>query len=305
MPEFKRKEFPHQRRPESREAFDREGAWRKAKEALAKKEISLEEFRGLYDAAMIDRDTAYVRQRESEIARAQSREQESSKQLADIFEAIVYEQVEEGHWLGSDASTIRSSRFDDLKNGVDSVVRFRRGGEGDAYMGLAIDVTFGSDIQKKMEHVLEEIERGDLAEVKYVSAGGDEKGANAEFTGRMHVPRVVVGFNGPLVEELAGLWMDKTRTRELASHPAQMLLIEEIRQQLEVLAAYAEKKEKKQIAAVYRRNLEVLSRSVAGKNAPQTSGRQNTPQIPERLLKDRVYTWIKNYMEDLNAGNHA
>lgn len=150
-----------QRGANREQIHDLDRMWQWAVETIEAKQISPERFRGFYDGAMIDRDLAYVKRRKDEIKKGETRESEESKKLATIFEAIVHEGIERFGWLGPDATAIRTSEYDDLK-GVDGIARFRREGESDAHLGLAMDVTFGSEIQKKMDRTKEDIDNGHL-----------------------------------------------------------------------------------------------------------------------------------------------
>ncbi|MEK9195043.1 MAG: hypothetical protein AAB975_01600, partial [Patescibacteria group bacterium] len=273
-------ERQHVARHEQTADLDR--MWQWATETIEAKQISPERFRGFYDGDMIDRDLAYVRRRKEEIKKTETRESEESKKLATIFEAIVHEGIERFGWLGPDALSIRSSEYDDLK-GVDGIVRFRHEGEGDAHLGLAMDVTYGSEIKKKMDRTKEDIDRGKghLAEIKYFISPSEEGSEHSEYMGKLQAPRVVVGFNAPMVRELAELWMHSGNNEKIASHMAQELLAGEILAQLTYWADYAKQTRKTYIAAVYRRAAVMLERNLKLKE--QQSKRDEKQSIPQHL----------------------
>ncbi|MEK7082717.1 MAG: hypothetical protein AAB972_00975 [Patescibacteria group bacterium] len=286
-------EKQHNTRREQTADLDR--MWQWATETIEAKQISPERFRGFYDGDMIDRDLAYVRRRKEEIKKGETPESEESKKLATIFEAIVHEGIERFGWLGPDASSIRSSEYDDLK-GVDGIVRFRHEGEGDAHLGLAMDVTYGSEIKKKMDRTKEDIDNGHLAEITYFISPADEGSERPEYMGKLQVPRVVVGLNAPVVRELAELWMHSGNNEKIASHMAQELLAGEILAQLTYWADYAKQTGKTYIAAIYRRAAVMLERNLKLKK--QQSKRDEKQSIPQHLKEDRVYKTIQEYLEE-------
>ncbi len=273
---------------------DLDRMWQWATETIEAKEISPERFRGLYDGAIIDRDLEYVRRRKDEIKKEETPESKQSKKIATVFEAIVHEGIERFGWLGPDATAIRSSEYDDLK-GVDGIVRFRHEGEGDAHLGLAMDVTFGSQIKKKMDRTKEDIDKGHLAEVKYFISGNEGNGDHPEYMGRLQVPRVVVGLNAPLIKELAELWMNSGNNEKIASHDAQKLFAEEIRAQLHFWADYAKQTGKMYIAGVYKRAAMMLEHNMKLKE--QEKEQHEKKSFSENLKEDRVYKTIQEYLK--------
>lgn len=284
-----------QRGASHEQTSDLDRMWQWATETIEAKQISPERFRGFYDGAMIDRDLAYVRRRKDEIKKAETPKSEESKKLATIFEAIIHEGIDRFGWLGPDASSIRSSEYDDLK-GVDGIARFRREGEGDAHLGLAMDVTFGSEIQKKMDRTKEDIDKGHLAEIKYfISPSDDEGGEHPEYMGKLQVPRVVVGFNAPVVRELAELWMGSGNNEKITSHMVQELLVEEILTQLTYWADYAKQTGKPFIAAVYRRTAVMLEHNLKLKEQQKQQGEKKP--LPQNLKEDRVHKAIQDYLK--------
>lgn len=300
MQTFGQPSFEYRRREKEEESFPFDEAYLRANKILKEQEIQPAEFYDVINPDEIESDLAYVRRMEHEYEKRETPEEKESHKLSDILEAVMHQEIELSDWLGPDTETIRPSRFDDIKNGVDSVIRIRKGGSEDTRLALGIDVTFSKySLEKKMKRILREIDSGELAEVKYYSEE-DEESEKPRHVAHLRVPRIAVGFNAPVIRELGGIWMDKTRKKDLARHPVQHLLADEIMMQLKVLGDYAEQKGKPSIAAAYRKALTELTSSVRKKATGKVEGISET--LPAHLTGDRVYVWLKSYMEDLQKG---
>ena len=145
------------RRAEQMDIYNK--AYERAQAVLEKERIDPEKFRD-YDKDMIARDKEYVLKREAQFKMRATPESQKTKKIATVLEAIIHEQTELSDWLGPDASTVSTSRYDDIANGTDTIVRFQREDEADAHLGLAIDVTFSPDIREKLDGVKEDIKHG-------------------------------------------------------------------------------------------------------------------------------------------------
>ena len=94
---------------------------------------------------------------------------------------------------------------------------------------------------------------GLLFEIKYFHSD------RQHFTGRKRkVPQVVVGVEIERVQELGLLWMNR-RNAELAIHPAQITILEEIALQLKTFAEYAKRTEKNELASLFEKELEKIT----------------------------------------------
>ena len=205
--------------------------------------VKMEPFRELYNTG-VDRDKENVKEhlkifkaQLDALTPSQRLEHAEAKLAANVFEGVVYSEVNQSEWLGKEVVAIRTTPYDDIINGVDVVVEFSDPSGGRRHLALAIDVSFGeSAIPKKFKRILEEIDRGEAAKVKYFESTG--------FKGMLkNIPRTVVGIERKVVEELAALWLEKdTNTRDqttLRSHPIQHMILAQVVQQLEVFEQYA------------------------------------------------------------------
>jgi hypothetical protein len=147
--------------------------------------------------------------------------------------------------------TRKASRYDDVVNGVDTIAEIEQE-NSTSHLALAIDVTHGVMLQKKFDRIKREIDEGTLTTIKYF------ENSDETFRGRLlKVPRVVLGVEKSAVVELAGLW-NAGKNKELATHPVQVQLIEEITVQLQSCLEYAQKTGKGDIARVYERQLRII-----------------------------------------------
>jgi len=253
-------------------------AFVKAKDGLARDEIDLSEFEGVFGEE-VEQDRKYVDKMESRFKAGETGEEKEGRMLATILEAIIHEQAELSDWLGPDATTIKPSRYDDIANGVDELVEFQ-GEEETSYLAMAIDVTFGEDVAKKFTRIKEEIDRGVLGEVKYFFS---------EYTGKRkkleNVPRVVIGADARTVKELADLWVEGKK-KELGGHKIQFQILDEILIQAEAFHNYANKFGHDNVALAYREMARKIEEIIKEKFSG--AGSQDSGERDERFYDIRM-----------------
>jgi hypothetical protein len=217
----------------------------KAQKVLGKDIIKPKQFSHLYDESMIEKDEALVAKRKAEFVGGRDPRKETVEKLAAVFEAVLHEEAELSEWLGPNVTTIKTSDFDDIVNGVDSVAEIREGEAGTSHLAFAIDVTFDENTEKKFERIKQEIDKGELAKVKYFFS------QDTGFMGSLNmVPRVVVGAEPKTVEELSELWLERNN-KVLGSHQIQFQILEEILIQLEAFEQYANRIKQFEVAGKY------------------------------------------------------
>lgn len=197
---------------------------KKAKGKLEGGRLREQEFVGEYGERAIADDLKEVAEIERRAVRFRVQE---GKMIAEIFEALVSECGESNNWFGKNALVRTASRFDDFKNGIDAIVEFPES-EGSTFLGLAADVTFSPDIAGKFARIQEQIGKGQLARVKY-------------FKPVHELPEVIVGAGMKIVLEVGELWLEQ-RNRELEVHRLQVMLLIQMRAQLEAFALLARAK---------------------------------------------------------------
>ena len=199
MPHFERKRVEIK---QSEPAIDIKSAYERARKINDQESIDPQKFEH-YDKTMVLRDMELVQRREADFRMQSTRESEENKKVATILEAILHEQIGTSDWIGPNVSTIKSSRFDDIVNGVDSIARIQREGEGDTHLGLAIDVTFSSHITDKLDRIKDDVKNGKLTQIKYFASPNPEDAKEYTYMGSLKVPRVVIGIEKKAVLDLA------------------------------------------------------------------------------------------------------
>ena len=200
-----------------------------------------EEFVEHYGRKEVEKDVEYVAKMEEKFLQNNSEEASRMHKLAIIFEAIILDQVYSSEWLGESADTTASSRYDDIKNGIDAIVEWEDGGEESEFLALAIDVTFAGDVSEKFSKIKKGIS-SDSSRVKYFSHNGT--------IGLESVPRAVIGADANTIKDLIELWLTGNK-RALGEHPVQIQILEEVIGQMKAFGEYAEKIGKKEVAVKY------------------------------------------------------
>lgn len=259
--------------------IDEELAYRRAEKALKVDRIKETDFEDLYGKENIERDLAKIKDLETKF--------EPPSKTAVILEAIIHEQSESNEWLGSQAHTLRASRYDDIIHGVDEIVEFPDEDEPGkkSHLALGIDVTFSPNLLKKFKPIIERLSRGELTKVKYFRPSS----LRGELT---QIPQVVVGVDTRTLQEFIPHWLERD-TKTLAAHPMQIIVLEEIRMQLEAFAEYADQAKKHDAANKYRTNLQIIE-DVLGQKADL---RKKFPL--ESLKNDEVFLGIFLELERL------
>jgi hypothetical protein len=262
--------------------LEKDDSYRKARETLASEAIDIETFVDLYGEDNVARDQTYVERMEREFKRTKTSEQAEFGELAAVFEAIILEQTELNEWLGPDTDTIKTSRYDDIKNGVDSIAEIRETESAASYLALAIDVTFNADTRRKLDRIQKEIETGELARVKYFAS--EHMNIRGELS---RMPRVVIGADKETVKELSRLWLERDN-KELAKHWIQFQIIEEVLMQLKIFRRYARKIGKEDVVEVYDKAITLVEEIFEEKKMSQF----------DNGIRDKVFASIKTGLAD-------
>ncbi len=230
----------------------------------------------------LEHDLQYVADMELKFKESEARDTQVEamlRKMAKVFEMIVYEQIELSNWLGESAMTQQASKYDDYRNGVDSIVELDVD-EGVTHLALAIDVTSSHELQRKFDRIKDEIDRGILTNVKYfVSEALGFKGE------KRNIPRVVIGADRKTIIDLVEKWMEEDKDA-LEMHVVQAIVVEEIIAQLEAFKQYAESIGRPDVAKVYERTLAILAKIKLDKDLPE--------QMIDDAHDDQVLAAINN-----------
>lgn len=248
---------------------DLEEIYKKTHEIAEYAAIDIDEFRDLYGDDIVDRDEEEIKRLETEFERARQESRrvmsaeewlgnEKKRELAEIFEAVFYEHAEMSDWLGPNATVTKASRYDDIKNGVDSIVEFAPDEDKSrtSHLALAVDVTTSrSDdvIWEKIARIKQEISSGSLTRVKYF------KSENLDIRGELqNVPRTIIMADAwKTAKELGALFVKK-ENKKLAEHPIQHQIIDELLLQFRAFGDYAKKEGQEDIYRKYKRLADIV-----------------------------------------------
>lgn len=170
--------------------------------------------KGPYETGEIEADLNEVARLEKLFMAEEKKHPETKEthQRAELFEALLAENIESRNWFGDNAETIVPSRFDDIKGGVDLLVEFEIESGFIKHLGLSIDATTHiPSIIKKIDQIEADIQHGHLTTLKYFYS---EKPSYAGML--KDIPKVIVGAGFESIRELAGLWLniEKLRTKK-------------------------------------------------------------------------------------------
>ncbi len=192
-------------------------------------------FTELYGKGNVEQDLAYVEEMKSRFSREQTVQDRNFKRISNAFETILLDRIELDNWFGSNTMTVASSEYDDIKNGIDLIAEI--GEEESAavsHLGLAVDITYSTHLEKKFDRIRQEILSGKLSTIKYFQS------TDEGFMGQLsNVPRVVIGVQKETVGELMKLSLGR-KTKELAAHPVQHQILSEIGVQLATFTEFAQ-----------------------------------------------------------------
>ena len=254
---------------------------------LAKAQINIEDFRDLYGADKIAEDLAYVDEKEAQFESEETRESKEAKRVALIFEGIFHKGAYEHGWLGNkdEVRVVKASAVDDIRHGVDSIIEFKKIGAAAQHLAIGVDVTYSNQLKEKFKKIKNDIANGTLGTVEYF--------LSENFKGKLkNIPRVVVGADQSHIVDLCKDMFVNPDSKRLARHPFQILQLKQMRLQLDAFAEYADSLGKKDIAALYRRDAEIVRLLLQGKSVEEGIRMGDWEN-------DRVFEAIKKELENL------
>ena len=271
--------------------IDLSNALEKASKLLEKERVNMEDFVGIYSKEEIEGDLEYVRKRETEFSKEYENLDSSERKahdIAKIFEAIFHQQTELSDWLGERAVTFKSSRYDDIKNGVDEIVKFGIDEDEDvSFSALSVDVTTGSrSLDSKFSRIKKEIDNGKLADIKYFYDSIKEEKKKLR-----NIPRFVIGVEQRKIKELMKLWLDGDKGK-LEGHNIQFILLEEMRLQAQIYKDYAQQSGQTEAVLAYGNILKEVEDAISQKGEKFSL---------EEIENDAVFSEMKNYLDNFKT----
>ena len=256
----------------------------RAQNERKRREILMMALRKIYSPDEIVQDQKKMQEMESVFIRQDTPIGIELKKLADVLEIVFADGASKHGWLGESAHAIITSKFDDVINGVDTVIEFKESEKEASHLALGIDVTFGRQIGTKLQRIRRDINDGALSSVKYFESKHiGQKG------GLQNIPRVAVGASKKTVAQVAKLWFENNDVA-LKEHPIQYMLLREMEMQLEAYVIYAQSIGKTNIAEIYQQSL--LKVQAILKEKSQSLNLIKT-QVDRLMLEDAVFQDMK------------
>jgi hypothetical protein len=142
--------------------------------------------------------------------------------FAEATQAIITDRI--NSWM-PEFKTIMTSDYDDLRVGIDMVMKHQDGG----YLGTAFDATVSSHPEKingKLEKNWDNnTVKGNIPTVKYF------QDPDTKEKGRILVPKFIIGVSANEINQLAEAYLNQTES-SFDSHPMRMAILDQIKLQI-------------------------------------------------------------------------
>ena len=195
-------------------------------------------FAGEYTPQAIEADERYVEETREEIEKKNSAQgrndldrREGGFALSEMMQAIIVDRINNG-WF-EDLKAVMTTDYDDLKYGVDAVVKHKQGG----YLGMAFDFTVANQENIIYEKLKKEwsfnVSKGKIPTIKYFEDPDTGK------KGKLLVPKFIIGGSKKDVEEIAEAYLGGD-SEALTKHPLKLAMIDQIEVQLNYIISYYE-----------------------------------------------------------------
>lgn len=277
------------------------------------------EFGDIYSAEEIKKDVDHLRLAEKRIEQSRERMTPSEREISEMnekrgkaFEILLADQIYDGEWLGPEAMSVQTSRFDDVLGGVDMVVEFDRENEVDR-MALAVDASTTSDLGHMERKIKRNIRRvtDDFwpLEVKYFESQINDENGDYYKGGLKGLIPVVIGADRQNADRVFDIFSElitlekrkdenaKERRQwlkeKLAHHPIQDVFFEEIKIQLEMYGNILEREGKE--SAETKKLLGIINEVAEEK---RNSGFSSVEEIDGDRTLDNIRIISKKYSRD-------
>ena len=226
--------------------------------------LSFKGFDG-FDEVKIEKDVAVINRVEQKYqlkAEAYDHTEEKVHSEARIVETMMPMIIRDFDWLGPDTDIIFTSVYDDVTNGIDSVVQFPEEGS-DNNLGMEIDFASSeAEMMAKIVKIGQSLEKGIISSVEYFDSpsSGKKKGVK--------MPKIAFGATGKemgnLAEVVADAYLSPVKKElaqaELRNHAMKKRFITLAANQLKEFGMIAEKAGHGEISKLHRNVLDILKR---------------------------------------------
>lgn len=199
---------------------------------IEQKKIKETDFVGHYSSESLARDREYVEKRKAQFATdtgVQTVDKLSHtdiRKVSECAEFLIIEGIDKG-WF-PDCTVMKTSDYDDIANGVDCILERKKGHDPAAHLGLAIDVTCGQTMEKKLTSIKEAIDKGVLPRIKYFKSGN--------FKGAMdNLPKVVAAVDVLAIDRI---FKSTAQGEDISKHHIRVTLLKQFEMQLAAFEGY-------------------------------------------------------------------
>ncbi len=251
-------------------------AYEKSKLLIEKYSIQEESLRKDMYGDSVDDDLAEVSGIERRIFQETDEDLMENRKLSEIFNAIVLDQFERNNWMGENAITIGTAKYDRLKTGISNITEFHED-KGVSYLAMGIRVTFSSNLEKKLLEIKENIRKGELSRIKYFESDfhrGELK----------KVPSVIVGCSKKMLLEVIELWL-QNNNKALSEHPLQFFILDQINEQINYFKKEASFTGKHELIEIYENVQNNINEIIRKKN--DLRGKLENPKEEENSLTSK------------------
>ncbi len=276
------------------ESIHIENAYKKAEKKLEDVIINpheySREFVTLYGRAEVEDNMRHAEKLKKEFSRIIG----AAEKMGRILEAIIYEEIESAGWLGLEVFTVKTADYDDFENHIDMVAEFRPEEGQASHLAFAIDVTMSTlAIGRKLNAILENIERGKLGTVKFFVYNHTLENQKPGMLEK--IPHVVIGVDAKILGVLSALWMENKKSA-LGKHRVQYMILEEIRMQLVAFERYARsgKVNRPDVAKIFSDARTKVEAIIQKKEVTEKKH-----YVSEEFMDDRTFAALKEYCDGI------
>lgn len=216
------------------------------------------DFIGIYGADKVKKDEKDVFNQEKIIERDTDPQRLEDKKRSTVIEEIIFEQSVMADWLGEKTNVIKTAKYDDYFNHIDLVAEFDNSEKNISNFinaGMAIDVTFSQDLDRKIARNKKEIDAGVLAEIEYIRSKNIKPGK------LKNIPRFLIVLDRKTTDELIEIYLNGEK-KELNYHPVQNEIIGSIELQAAIYGYNCHRDKEK----IYRGHKDIAKKILAEKN---------------------------------------
>lgn len=234
-----------------------------------------------YSKEKIDENLESLKKLETQFIESGSVEKKKSKKIAAMTEIALEYGVSNLKWYGDNVEIRKTSRFDDVKRGVDGVLEISKQKAESDFVGLGIDATFrglkSKDFKDKIFSLLRSVAGGFKTKIKYFKE--HDGSLKKEFA----VPKIVLSFDTTDVKNLVYMLAhadDEKIQNSYKDHNIKFEMMNQIMVQCEKLAAFAKKhgnsidrKYQKTLQSIeeLKNNNDTISRAVSARHGSKIS----------------------------------